>query len=491
MKKYITFFLTACILVFSCETPSVEKNKVKSITVNEGDFTLSVGENKQLTVTVLPNNAFNSGVTWFSYRDGVATVSPDGMVTAVAEGGTTITATAADGSGVSGSITVTVNVTAAIKIPMTPQEIFASLKGREVNTNGWADRYNDGGGLSYANPVALTLIDDATYPDPVAKRTAFTDAIGSDDEKFIIISGDIDLSDGRINDNDKSFFDQFGPAPNYNRVNADIRFNLRSNTTLIGINNARLMFGGININNRVNIIIRNITFYDAHGSTEQDTKYFPDSKASIDALTVQGTSSGIWVDHCKFTDGICNDMIRNYNHDGSFDIPRGENVTVSWCEFTNHDKVMLVAGNDTLTEVEDRRITLHHNYFHATTQRMPRTRGTQMHIYNNYYNDIGVPENRGYAMGPGVNAHFIVENNYFDSIMSGRVVDYYDSAAYPAIVWSAGNNKTVSRSANDKTGGGKPWEPAYVYTLEPNAGLPISIPAGAGPTLVFMKEGKK
>jgi pectate lyase len=110
-----------------------------------------------------------------------------------------------------------------------------------------------------------------------------------------------------------------------------------------------------------------------------------------------------------------------------------------------------------------------------------------MHIYNNYYNDIGVPENRGYAMGPGVNAHFIVENNYFGSIMSGRVVDYYDSAAYPAIVWSAGNNKTVSRSANDKTGDGKPWEPVYVYSLEHHEGLPTSIPAGAGPTLEFMK----
>jgi pectate lyase len=247
------------------------------------------------------------------------------------------------------------------------------------------------------------------------------------------------------------------------------------------------MFGGININNRVNIIIRNITFYDAHGSTEQDTQYFPDSKASIDALTVQGTSNGIWVDHCKFTDGTCNDMIRNYNHDGAFDIPRGKNTTVSWCEFTNHDKVMLVAGNDTLTEVEDRQITVHHNYFHATTQRMPRTRGTQMHVYNNYYNDIGVSGNAGYAMGPGVNAHFIVENNYFGSIMSGRVVDWYDSAAYPAIVWSAGNNKTVARSANDKTGGGKPWEPAYVYTLEHNDGLPASIPAGSGPTLEFLK----
>jgi pectate lyase len=456
---------------------------VENISINEEDFTLMVEENKQLSITVLPDDAANADVTWSTDDAEIATVSPEGIVTAIAVGNTTITATAVDGSDVSGSVTVTVRE----DIPMTPQEIFDSLKGRNVTSKGWADMANSGTGLNYTNPANLTLIDDEKYPNPVAKRTAFTDAINSDTEKFIIVSGDIDLSDGRINDNDKSYFDQFGDAPNYNRVNGDIRFNLRSNTTLIGINDARLMFGGININNRSNIIIRNITFYDAHGSTEQDTTYFPDSKASIDALTIQGTSDGIWVDHCKFTDGTCNDMSRNYNHDGSFDIPRGKNVTVSWCEFTNHDKVMLVAGSDSLIDVEDRQITLHHNYFHACTQRMPRTRGTQMHIYNNYYNDIGVPENRGYAMGPGVNAHFIVENNYFGSILSGKIVDWYDNATYPAIVWSAGNNQTVARSPNDKTGGSKPWEPAYVYTLESNSNLQTSIPAGAGPTLEFMK----
>ena len=90
-------------------------------------------------------------------------------------------------------------------------------------------------------------------------------------------------------------------------------------------------------------------------------------------------------------------------------------------------------------------------------------------------------------MGPGVNAHFIVENNFFGSIMSNKVVDYYDNATYPAIVWSSGNNKNVARSGNDKTGGSKPWTPAYSYTLEPNAGLQTSIPAGAGPVLEFRK----
>jgi len=466
-------------------TVTVIPKLAETLTINSANFTLPVGWNKTLTVTITPANA-NQGVNWASTNPNVATVNSNGVVTGIATGTAAITAAAVDGSGKFHSVTVTVTTS------MTPQEIFSSLKGQSVTTNGWADRANSGTGLKYANPANLTLIDDASYPNPVNKRTAFTTAINSDSAKFIIVSGDIDLSDGKINDNDKSFFDQFNPTAPYARVNGDIRFNMGSNTTLIGINNARLMFGGINISSKTNVIIRNITFYDAHGSTANDTTKpgQSESKASIDALTVQGTSDGVWVDHCKFTDGACNDMIRNYNHDGAFDIPRGKNITVSWCEFTNHDKVMLVAGSDSEDNaiVDRRQITLHHNYFHHTTQRMPRTRGTQMHVYNNYYDNIGVSGNSGYALGPGVNAHFIVENNYFGTFFSSstNVIEYYDSwenAKYPAIVWSAENNKAVPRSPRDN-GNSKPWNPAYSYTLEPYAGLPTSVPAGAGPILV-------
>jgi len=109
-----------------------------------------------------------------------------------------------------------------------------------------------------------------------------------------------------------------------------------------------------------------------------------------------------------------------------------------------------------------------------------------MHVYNNYYNNIGVPGNNGYCMGPGVNAQFIVENNYFGS-MRGHIVTYYDNATYPAIVWSSGNNSTVRRSIYDKTDGSKPWSPAYIYSLEDANSLPDSIPAKAGPTLKFYR----
>ena len=457
---------------------------VTSISIGS-NFSLQAGETRTLTAAIAPADAANRALAWSSGNEAAALVDQGGTVSAVAPGNAVITASAVDGSGTSGSVTVT--VISAPGASMSPQEIFISLKGTSVTSNGWADRANEGAGLSYANPASLTLIDDTAYPLAQDKRAAFTGAINAAGEAFIIVSGDIDLSDGRVSDSDHSYFDEFND--NGNRAHGDFQFNVNSNKTIIGINNARIKFGGLAVSNKKNVIIRNITFWDAHGSTEKNTAVDSGSKASADALVVQNGSDGVWIDHCRFTDGTCSDMIRNYNHDGSFDIKKAQNVTVSWCEFINHDKVMLVGSGDSETEVTDRQVTLHHNYFHNATQRMPRTRGTQMHIYNNYYTAIGVSGNSGYCMGPGMNAHFIVENNYFGSFSSGstKVIDFYDSQTFPARIYAAGNNKTVARSSYDTSGGGKPWIPAYVYTLEDNAGLPVSIPAGAGPLLVFSR----
>jgi len=489
------------------ETPVL----VESIIINGGNnVILTAGQSRKLSLSVLPATAGNKNVTWSSGDPQKVEVNQSGEIKALSGGTAVITAAAQDGSGVSG----TVNVTVTVEEPgsyMTPQEIFTSLKGQKITTNGWADQANSGAGLSYANPASLILIDDASYPVAKDKYLAFINAnltnaninnntgvITSgnviNDQKFIIISGDIDLSNGRINDGDKSFYDRFNTSSPYGRVNDDIVLNIGSNTTIIGINNARIMFGGIRINNRSNVIIRNVTFYDAHGSTEKNTASSgnADSKASIDALVVQGTSNGVWIDHCGFTDGTCRDLSRNYNHDGAFDIPQGKNITVSWCEFTNHDKVMLVAGSDSDANAVavDRQITLHHNYFHGTTQRMPRTRGTQMHIYNNYYDNIGNADNSGSYMGPGWGAEFIVENNYFGTKPSGgKTVEWFDTnAAYPVKFYYNGNN-----IANDnvswwvRASDPKPWTPAYQYTLVNYSELPTLIPAQAGPTLKFKK----
>ena len=85
--------------------------KVSSITLNQTSLTMtSKGQTASLTATVNPGNAANKSITWSSSNSSVATVSANGTVTAVANGTADITATAADGSGVSAKCSVTVRV---------------------------------------------------------------------------------------------------------------------------------------------------------------------------------------------------------------------------------------------------------------------------------------------------------------------------------------------------------------------------------------------
>jgi uncharacterized protein YjdB len=64
----------------------------------------------QLTATVQPANATNQTVTWSIINGaGQATISPSGLVTAVANGTVTARATAADGSGIYGQLIITIS----------------------------------------------------------------------------------------------------------------------------------------------------------------------------------------------------------------------------------------------------------------------------------------------------------------------------------------------------------------------------------------------
>ena len=81
---------------------------VSQITLNKAETSISVGNSETLTATVAPENAANKALKWASSDEDVATVAPDGTVTAVKVGTATITATATDGSGKSAVCTVTV-----------------------------------------------------------------------------------------------------------------------------------------------------------------------------------------------------------------------------------------------------------------------------------------------------------------------------------------------------------------------------------------------
>ena len=99
---------TICNICGYVRTVTPEIVPVSQITLNKAETSISVGNSETLTATVTPENAANKALTWASSDEDVATVAPDGTVTAVKAGAATITATAADGSGKSAVCKVTV-----------------------------------------------------------------------------------------------------------------------------------------------------------------------------------------------------------------------------------------------------------------------------------------------------------------------------------------------------------------------------------------------
>ncbi|MBQ8051216.1 MAG: Ig-like domain-containing protein [Bacteroidaceae bacterium] len=88
---------------------------VTGVTLSHSEYTLNgVGSAFDLKANVLPENATNKNVKWFSSKESVCTVSNAGRVTAVGEGQSTITVKSEDGGH-----TATCKVTVVVEHPVT------------------------------------------------------------------------------------------------------------------------------------------------------------------------------------------------------------------------------------------------------------------------------------------------------------------------------------------------------------------------------------
>ena len=134
---------TTCNICGYVRTVTPEIVPVSQITLNKAEASISVGNSETLTATVAPENAANKALKWASSDEDVATVAPDGTVTAVKAGAATITATAADGSGKSATCTVTVTG------GTTPSQPGSSTGGSSGGSSSDRDSHD-------SNPVIKT-----------------------------------------------------------------------------------------------------------------------------------------------------------------------------------------------------------------------------------------------------------------------------------------------------------------------------------------------
>ncbi|MFF3381036.1 polysaccharide lyase family 1 protein [Streptomyces sp. NPDC002680] len=211
-----------------------------------------------------------------------------------------------------------------------------------------------------------------------------------------------------------------------------------SNTTIVGLGSGAVLKGAsLQVKNADNVILRNLELRDAYDCFpvwQPNSGGLGDWKTAYDNIWLN-SATHVWVDHVTASDKGHADadepthFARNYlRHDGLLDITNGSDlVTVSWSRFADHDKAMLIGSGD--AAVGDRgklRVTLHHNEFRSVTQRAPRVRFGQVHVYNNRYL-IDHGDDYRYSLGVSTESAVYAENNAFTAPGHVEVADLVKS----------------------------------------------------------------
>jgi uncharacterized protein (TIGR02145 family) len=123
----------------TCDVTVIAKPiPVTGVGLNKSTLSLTLGATETLTATVAPETATNKAVTWSTGDSETATVSADGLVTALKEGTVTITVTTADGA-----------KTAACTV---------TISGVLINGVIWATANVDAPGTFAASPEAYGML---------------------------------------------------------------------------------------------------------------------------------------------------------------------------------------------------------------------------------------------------------------------------------------------------------------------------------------------
>lgn len=185
--------------------------------------------------------------------------------------------------------------------------------------------------------------------------------------------------------------------------------------TIFSKNGAKIKHAGIILDNSQNVIIRNIQFDDLW-EWDENTKGNYD-RNDWDYVTVQACK-GVWIDHCTFGKA----------YDGVVDSKKGTTgLTISWSKFLPGDptsggfysamfdemeknpasypmynfiksqglskedimkisapqkKTHLIGSTEFASDNANLQVTLHHNYYKDSQDRMPRLRAGNAHVYN-------------------------------------------------------------------------------------------------------------
>lgn len=173
MRKIKVLAAVCGLAALLCGCDKSDPIQVSEVSLNANELSLVPGETRRLTATVSPDNAEYDAVVWSSSDNGIASVTEDGTVTAVAAGEAVITATAGEKKA-DCKVTVTIPVTG---ITLDKEELALTIGGEAVKLTATVtpeDATNKSVSWTSEDPTVATVAEDGTVTPVAAGTTKVT-----------------------------------------------------------------------------------------------------------------------------------------------------------------------------------------------------------------------------------------------------------------------------------------------------------------------------
>lgn len=228
-------------------------------------------------------------------------------------------------------------------------------------------------------------------------------------------------------------------SPNYYTQAFDTYWNMmepteKQNITIEGVgDDAEIYQWGFMFKRCNSIEVKNLTF----------TNY------TEDACSVEGAGNSTcsqtgnyWIHNCTFNRGLNNwdmsDELDKNDGDGATDFRYCHNVTISYTRYNNTHKTGLVGSGSGNLQYN---FTLHHNFYNLCEARLPYTRQSNIHMYNNYYlGNSSLASKQIFQIDN--KAYVLLENSYIDGYTNPL------KATDSGVMKAVGNNVSISGASN-------------------------------------------
>ena len=172
MKSYISLLFSVLLAAFALSSCNQAEQDVlvTDVSINQASAEIVIGETLQLYASVLPSDASQTEVNWSSSAPFVAKVSNQGLVTALDEGSTVISATVGGKTGVC-TVTVKSNISPSVTIGAEQISSISAILNGKANLGNTSSsnlmigfQYSKSSGILPSNSTTVEAKDaDSEY----------------------------------------------------------------------------------------------------------------------------------------------------------------------------------------------------------------------------------------------------------------------------------------------------------------------------------------